>query len=152
LYLLERFVFDEYYIPLDSTAEFRPKIQQLSELVERGVQMVYLTVTLPLYAKLEFMNIIRIKADDIHMFRSPTSCPNIIYSVVEYEEDKFGRGDIIAVCRLVEQKLEEYAAPAKIIIYSSSIITTQEVSSTLDCHAYYRDISNATIKDNIRKA
>jgi hypothetical protein len=44
--------------------------------------------------------------------------------MVKYKEDKFGRGDIIAVYRLVEQKLEEYAALAKIIIYSSSIVTT----------------------------
>ncbi len=77
-----------------------------------------------LYAKLEFMHIIRIKADNIYMFRSLISCSNIAYSVVKYEEDKFRRGDIIAVYRLVEQKLEEYTTLAKIIIYSSSIITT----------------------------
>jgi len=94
----------------------------------------------------------RIKADDVHIFRSPTSRPNIAYSVVEYEEDEFGRGDISAVCRLVEQKLEEYPAPAKIIIYSSSIVTTQEVSSALDCHAYYRDVGDTAVKDQIRKA
>jgi RecQ family ATP-dependent DNA helicase len=152
LHLLERFVFDECHTPLDSTAEFRPKMRQLGELVERGVQMVYLTATLPPHAEPEFMHIMRIKADDVHMFRSPTSRPNIAYSVVEYEEDEFGRGDIAAVCRLVEQKLEEYAAPAKIIIYSSSIVTTQEVSSALDCHAYYRDVGDAAVKDEIRKA
>jgi len=152
LHLLERFVFDECHTPLDSTAEFRPKMRQLGELVERGVQMVYLTATLPPHAEPEFMNIMRIKADDVHMFRSPTSRPNIAYSVVEYEEDEFGRGDIAAVSRLVEQKLEEYAAPAKIIIYSSSIVTTQEVSSALDCHAYYRDMGDAAVKDEIRKA
>jgi RecQ family ATP-dependent DNA helicase len=152
LHLLERFVFDECHTPLDSTAEFRPKMRQLGELVERGVQMVYLTATLPPHAEPEFMNIMRIKADDVHMFRSPTSRPNIAYSVVEYAEDEFGRGDISAACRLVEQKLEEYAAPAKIIIYSSSIVTTQEVSSALDCHAYYRDVGDAAVKDEIRKA
>jgi hypothetical protein len=124
----------------------------LGELVERGVQIVYLTVTLLPYAEPEFMNIIRIKGDDIHMFRSLTSRPNITYSMVEYEENKFGRGDIAVVCRLVEQKLEEYAALAKIIIYSSNIVTTQEVSSALDCHAYYRDIGNAAVKDKIQKA
>ncbi|KAK6591474.1 hypothetical protein H4I95_12188 [Botrytis cinerea] len=118
----------------------------------KGVQMVYLTATLPPHVEAEFMNIMRIKADDVHMFRSPTSRPNIAYSVVEYEEDEFGRGDIAAVCRLVEQKLEEYAAPAKIIVYSCSIITTQEVSSALDCHAYYRDVGDAAVKDEIRKA
>jgi len=145
-------VFDECYTPLDSTAEFRPKMRQLGELMERGVQMVYLTATLPPHAEPEFMNIMRIKADDVHMFRSPTSRPNIAYSVVEYEEDEFGRGDITAACRLVEQKLEEYAALAKIIIYSSSIVTTQEVSSALGCHAYYRDVGDVAVKDEIRKA
>jgi superfamily II DNA helicase RecQ len=99
-------------------------MRRLGELVERGVQIVYLTATLLLYTEPEFINIIRIKADDVYMFRSPTSRPNIAYSVVEYEADEFRRGDITAVCRFVEQKLEEYAAPAKIIIYSSSIITT----------------------------
>jgi superfamily II DNA helicase RecQ len=83
--LLKRFVFNKCYMLLDSTAEFRPKIQQLGKLIERGVQIVYLTAILLLYAEPEFMNIIRIKTNDIHMFRSPTSRPNIMYSVVEYE-------------------------------------------------------------------
>jgi superfamily II DNA helicase RecQ len=94
----------------------------LGELVERGVQIVYLTATLPPHAELEFMNIMRIKADDVYMFRAPTRRPNIVYSVAEYEEDEFRSGDIRAVCRLVEQRLEEYSAPAKIIIYSSSYL------------------------------
>jgi hypothetical protein len=58
------------------------------------------------------------------MFRAPTSRANIIYSIVKYIEDKFKKGDIIAVYRLIEQKLEEYAILAKIIIYNSSIVTT----------------------------
>jgi hypothetical protein len=97
------------------------------------------------------MNIIRIKTNDIHMFRSLTSRPNIMYSVVEYKQDKFGKKDIITVSKLIKQKLKEYAILAKIIIYSNSIVTTQEMSSTLDYHVYYRDISNATIKNKIRK-
>jgi hypothetical protein len=47
-----------------------------------------------------------------------------MYSVVEYKEEEFRIGDITAVYRLVEEKLEEYPASAKIIIYSSSIVTT----------------------------
>ncbi|KAH7420284.1 hypothetical protein BKA64DRAFT_563391, partial [Cadophora sp. MPI-SDFR-AT-0126] len=53
-----------------------------------------------------------------------TSRLNITYSVVEYEADEFRTGDITAVCKLVEEKLDEYAVLAKIIIYSSSIVTT----------------------------
>ena len=145
-------MFNEYYMPLDSTPEFRPEMRQLGELMERGIQMVYLTATLPPHAEPEFINIIRISTNNIHIFRAPTSRLNIIYSVIEYAEGEFERGDITTVCRLVEQKLEEYAALAKIIIYSSSIVTIQEVSSTLDCHAYYRDVGNITVKDEIRKA
>ena len=72
--------------------------------------------------------------------------------MVKYIEDKFKRGDIIAVYRLVEQKLKEYTVLVKIIIYSSSIIITQEVSSVLDYYIYYRDIDNIAVKDKIRKA
>ena len=98
------------------------------------------------------MRIIRIYADDIYIFRALTSRPNIAYSVVEYEEDELKRGDIVAVYQLVKAKLEEYPAPAKIIIYSSSIATTQEVRSVLHYYAYYHDIRNAAVKDEIRKA
>lgn len=152
LHQLDRIVFDECHTVLDSTAEFRPKMRQLGELTERGVQMVYLTATMPPRAEPEFMKIMRIQADEVHMFRSPTSRPNIAYSVVEYEEDELGRGAIAAACQLVEDKLEEYPAPAKIIVYSSRIVTTQEVSRALDCHAYYRDVGDAAVKDEIRKA
>jgi hypothetical protein len=61
-------VLDECHAPLDSTPEFRPKMRQLGELVERGVQMVYLTVILPLHTEPEFMNIIKIRAEDVYMF------------------------------------------------------------------------------------
>ncbi len=108
---------------LDSIAEFRPEIRQVGELVERGVQMIYLIATLLPHIKPEFISIIRIKADNIHIFRSATSCPNIVYSIIKYKEDRFRRGDIVAICQLVNNKLEEYLVLAKIIIYNSSIIT-----------------------------
>jgi superfamily II DNA helicase RecQ len=54
-------VFDECHTVLDSTPEFRPKMRQLGELVERGVQMVYLTAALPPHAESEFMNNITAK-------------------------------------------------------------------------------------------
>ena len=114
--------------------------------------MVYLIVILLLYTKPEFMNIMRISINNIYIFRVLTSRSNIIYSVVEYMEGEFERGDIIAVCRLVEQKLEEYAVLVKIIIYSSNIITIQEVNSILDYYVYYRDVGNIAVKDEIRKA
>lgn len=55
-----------------------------------------------LYIEFEFINIIRIKIDDIYIFRFLINHSNIVYFVVEYEEDEFEKGDITVVCRLVE--------------------------------------------------
>jgi len=86
--------------------------------------MVYLITILSLYTKPEFINIINIQAKDVYIFWAASNRLNIMYSVVEYKEEEFRIGDITAVYRLVEEKLEEYPASAKIIIYSSSIVTT----------------------------
>jgi hypothetical protein len=56
------------------------------------------------------MNIIRIKAEDVHMFRVPTSRPNIAYSVVEYEEDKLGRGGNLEQVNILHQYLPPEAS------------------------------------------
>jgi len=149
---LDRIVFDEAHCVLDSSDEFRPKMRQLGQLMERGVQMIYLTATLPPDKEKEFMTIMKIQEDDVHKIRAATSRPNIAYSVVEYEETEDGQGDIQAVQQLVEQKLAQYAAPAKVIVYSSSIATTKQVREGLDCHAYYRDIGDAEAKEEIREA
>ena len=61
-------VFDEYHTVLDSSADFRSKMCQFGELIERGVQTIYLAATLPPHTTIEFMTIMRIKADDIPMF------------------------------------------------------------------------------------
>ena len=111
--------------------------------------MAYLTATLPQHTEPESTNIMKIRAEDVHTFRVLISRPNITYSLVEYEEDRFGRGDIAAVSRLVEEKLEEYPAPAKNIIYSNVIVTTQEISRAVDCHAYYQDVDDVVAKYEI---
>jgi superfamily II DNA helicase RecQ len=44
---LDRVVFDEAHVVLDSTDDFRPQMQELGALLRHEVQMVYLTATLP---------------------------------------------------------------------------------------------------------
>ena len=46
-------VFDEYHTVLDSSADFRSKMSQFGELIERGVQG-YSTATLPPHTTAEF--------------------------------------------------------------------------------------------------
>ncbi len=51
--------------------------------------------------------------------------------------------------KLVARKLDEYAAPAKIVVYSSSIETIKALREVLDCHAYYREVGSVQEKEQI---
>jgi len=119
-------------------------MRQLGELSQRGVQMVFLTATLPPHTEAEFMEIMKVRAEDVHKLRAPTTRANIAYSVVEYDNEQEE-----AVQQLVVRKLDEYAAPAKIVVYSSSIETTKALRDVLDCHAYYREVGNVQEKEEI---
>ena len=71
------------------------------------------------------------------MFRGPTSRRNIQYQVHEVEGDT-----IEAICRLVEEKLEKYAAPSKIIVYGGSVEQTIEIGEALGCPIYHRSVDD----------
>lgn len=107
--------------------------------------MVYLTATLPPRIQGEFMRIMRIDPREVCVFRGPTTRANIAYSVWEYEDED----ETDAVCRLVQEKLEQYGAPSKIIVYGGTIARTKELSDALDCHEYYREVGDREEKEEI---
>ena len=88
---------------MDSKPDFRPQMQRLGELTRRGVPMVFLTATIPLHIESGFMKIMKVRPSDIYMFRAPMICPNIAYSVLEYNTRV---KEIDTICRLVQEKLE----------------------------------------------
>ena len=83
--------------------------------------MVFLTATLPKHTKPEFMRIMKIKPEEVQTFRGPTTRRNVAYSVHEYAK---GSNETEAICQLVGEKLEQYTAPAKIIVYRGTIKRT----------------------------
>jgi hypothetical protein len=95
-------MFNECYTLLNNMLEFWPEMWQLSKLMEREVQMVYLIITLPSHVKLKFINIMRININDIHMFQVLINWLNIVYSIIKYVKGEFKRGDIITVYKLME--------------------------------------------------
>jgi RecQ family ATP-dependent DNA helicase len=143
---LVRIVYDECHTVMDSTPDFRPKMRQLGELATREVQMVFLTATLPPRIEAEFMRIMKIQPEDVHVFRAPTTRPNIAYSVFEHDPDV---DETEAVCQLVREKLEQYPGPSKIIVYGGTIKRTKELSRALGCHEYYREVGNRDEKEKI---
>ena len=144
---LDRIVIDECYTVLDSKPDFRPNMRKAGALMlERGVQMIYLTATLSPNDEAEFLDIMKVEIPDDCKFRGCTSRPNIAYSVVEHDNEPTE-----AVCQLVAEKLEQYPSPAKIIVYSSSIETIEELGRALSCHMYYEDVGSAKEKDEIQQ-
>lgn len=152
---LERFVIDECHTISESRSSFRPKLKQLGELAMFGVQMVYLTATLPPRDEDEFHRLMHIPAVGLQLFRDRTTRKNIRYQVQEIEvpepTNAFGwkadQGgfDVVmheAVLQLVQQKLGEYPAPAKMIIYCSSIKGAEGLSEALGCEVYHRNIDS----------
>ncbi len=54
-----------------------------------------------------------------------------------FAKGKFSKRNIIVVYKLITQKLNKYIIPAKIIIYSSNIITTKKIGYILNYYIYY---------------
>jgi len=65
---LDRIVVDKCHVMLDSTREWRPQIRQLIKITEKGVQVVYLTATLPPKNEPEFYEVVGVKEGDVYRF------------------------------------------------------------------------------------
>ena len=48
------------------------------------------------------------------------------------------------------QKLQQYPAPAKIIIYSSSIDSIEEIGAKLGCYVYHASVGSPKVKSRIQ--
>lgn len=48
---------------------------------------MFLTATLPPHIEAEFIRIIKVRPEDVYIFRALTTRPNIVYSVFKYNPD-----------------------------------------------------------------
>jgi hypothetical protein len=55
------------------------------------------------------------------------------------------------VQELVAQKLQQYLALAKIIIYSSSINSIKKIRAKLGCYIYYTNVGSPKVKSYIQE-
>jgi hypothetical protein len=140
---LDGFVFDEAHTILEGTRDFRPKLRELGRLALVGVQMVYLTATLPPSKEGEFFELINTRPEDVTMIRTSTSRANVVYSVqtlVATTPEQATEAIMAKVREVLDQKLEEYPWPAKIIVYCNTVVATDALATELNCDAYHRDV------------
>jgi superfamily II DNA helicase RecQ len=166
MHRLDRIVFDECHTVAEGTREFRPKMREAGRLALRGVQMVYLTATLPPRDEDEFYQLNHIRKDQVHQFRGCTTRPNVAYQVhkVDVDEpepepeqevqggdhaaqagkhtDRIDQAIERAVLALIARKLQEYPTPGKIIVYSSRVVGAERLGEALGCEVYHREVDS----------
>jgi superfamily II DNA helicase RecQ len=107
VYQLERIVINECHMILESTDQWRPKVRQLKEMAGKGMQVLYLTVTLPPSGEAAFHEAVGVLEREMFTLRDRTVRPNITYTVVGYERKEEDE----VVRQLVGQKLDQYPDP-----------------------------------------
>ncbi|KAL6416340.1 uncharacterized protein AUP68_00557 [Ilyonectria robusta] len=140
---LDRFVIDEGHTILEGTRAFRPTLQELGGLALIEVQIVYLTATLPPTQEDTLFSLINTRHEDVVMIRMRTTRTNVAYSVRSIPAASAGEATaavVLTAREIVDQKLEEYAWPAKIIIYCQRVEATEALAEEFGCDAYHREV------------
>jgi superfamily II DNA helicase RecQ len=140
---IDRFVCDEAHTITEGSLSFRPKLRELGSLALVGVQMVYLTATLPPADESDFFSLINTHSEDVVMIRAKTTRNNLAYSVESLTAATAEEAMAVVVETVkatIDQKLEEYPWPAKIIIYCQKVEATEHLAGKLGCDAYHREV------------
>jgi superfamily II DNA helicase RecQ len=117
-------------------------VLHLSQLVERGCQLVYLTATLPPSEEQAFFHNAGLKAQDVLLLRESTTRKNIAYRVQECAEPELRQ--------LVQDEVHRIlASPGQVIIYCHSVSQCQEMAELLQCPAFYRQVGGSDEKQVI---
>lgn len=143
LYQLDRIVIDECHVLLESTQQWRPDILKMTEMTEKGTQVVYLTATLPPILQPAFLHLAGLDARELTICRDAcTSRSNIAYQVMEYTRGTIDQ----ALVDLVAAKRTKYGCEAQILVYCPTVKETKRLATLLQCSAYYRDVGTETEK------
>jgi superfamily II DNA helicase RecQ len=135
---LDRIVVDESHIVLESTKGWRTQVLKLRNIVFAETQLVYLTATLKPREESEFIRLTALPSkEDCHWFRSPTTRPNIAYSVHRFNQAVEEEADVLAT--LVHEAKEQYPLPGQIIVYCDSVEKTKHYAAMLGAVCFHRE-------------
>nr|CEG03442.1 unnamed protein product [Fusarium acuminatum CS5907] len=128
---------------MEGSLTFRPKLRELGTLALVGLQMVYLTATLPPADEASFFSLVNARREDVVMIRDKTTRRNVAYSVrsVTATTAEEAIAAVVEQARVtIDQKLDEHPWPAKIIVYCQRVEATEDLAGKLGCDAYHREI------------
>jgi hypothetical protein len=151
---LDRIFIDEAHQVIEGNKDFRPKLAELGRLGLRGVQIVYLTATLPPHKEAAFLDVIQYRQADITILRSSTSRPNIRYTTLLFPISSGQDLVATAITSVKELVGRRVAAGLQglIIIYCPTKAMVNRVADVLGCYRYYSDVDTANSKADTLKA
>ena len=143
---LDRIVIDECHVVLDSRSGWRNDILELRKLVRLETQLVYLTATLMPTEEREFMRCMGLPPKDkIQWFRAITERRNIAYRVVQCTR----KDELSTLTAIVEEKMKQYDARGKIVIYCGSVVQTEELAVGLGAVCFHRNVGTQEHKSGV---
>ncbi|KAI1473287.1 P-loop containing nucleoside triphosphate hydrolase protein, partial [Daldinia eschscholtzii] len=168
---LDRIVVDECHLVLDvlysapnKKVRFREEFVQMGSILEQaGVQLIFLTATLPVRDETKFYRAMNLRPGHVELFRQPTTRAALCYQVRMFdradpslagsrragsdggpgagssgsEEDL--RLDIVS--SVVSSLLKKYKR-GKIIVYCGTVARTKAVGEKLRCSIYYSGLGS----------
>ncbi len=144
---LDRVLIDECHTMLDSTAEFRPKMQEVGfRIASIGTQLIFLSATLSPYDEGPLFDLVRIPASAFTIFRGRTTRPNIEYSAREVataaDEDD-------AAAREALQVATTLTSNEKVLVYCRTIARGATIASKVTCPLYHSKVGSEAQKTSI---
>jgi len=148
---LDRIFFDECHYILEGKPSFRPRLLELGKAGRLGIQLVYLTATLPPSRESLLFSTLDLQADEVLVIRSPTTRSNIKYSVEQVIRTTTG----VELYTRIRARLEDILSrPSKGlgIVFCSTIEEVKTFASALSARAYYSNIGTREEKESIVEA
>ncbi|MGH3848179.1 MAG: DEAD/DEAH box helicase, partial [Pseudonocardiaceae bacterium] len=140
---LDRIVIDECHMMLNESETFRPRLQQLGRLHQCGVQMVFLTATLPPCEETRLFKRMQVTREEISIHRERTSRHNVAYRVYRPVVASAFRSQTQwieqpSVQQFIQDRVRR-ARPGRVIVYGSTRNVVTQAAQMLGCAAYYSD-------------
>ncbi|KAI1463758.1 P-loop containing nucleoside triphosphate hydrolase protein [Daldinia caldariorum] len=165
---LDRIVVDECHMVLDvlyaarnKKTRFREGFVEIGGILEQtGVQLVFLTATLPLQDETNFYRAMKLRPYEVELFRRPTTRANLRYHVRMFDpsagpssraagsspsEEEIRRA---LVAEVVVELLATYER-GKVIVYCGTVGRTKAVGEQLGCSMYYSGVGSDEQKARI---
>lgn len=123
--MIDRIVFDECHVALDSMDGFRLKVLEMEKMSQYQTQLVYLTATLKPADEEIWFRVMGLPMEKVLTVRDVTTRRNIRYRVRLYHDDE---DEDEQIRQLVQRKRRQYPLPNQIIVYCGTVDRTKKIA------------------------